>query len=679
MTDILDAAAPSRVAALLQAANQLLPHFEQGKALDQACVRTAMETAFGGSDASGAWVWKDAYEAGECAQILLLLKYGALIRRQCETPAKFLAMVEKVSGFALSHTRRSETSQKLQQFSTPLPLAAIVAEAAQVHSDDIVLEPSAGTGLLAIYAQLVGAKLHLNEIDDVRAALLDRLFPDAAISRHDAGSIDDRLDVDVDPSMIIMNPPFSAAPGVQGRYKAAMGQHVLSALDRLQPDGRLVVVSGANFFPSNSAFRSAFKRIGEIGSIRFSAPIAGRVYARHGTTTETRLTVIDKREGLTPDLNVAYHDQAESSQALLALVQAHCPPRLTTGTIEQAADASPSSGAQSPSIQSLRDKARDQVRAIEAEKARHPFDLIEADEIAYLPKAWAEKSTRLTEALYEGYEVQSITIEGAHPHPTALVQSAAMASVAPPLPSYRPKIHASLITDGALSDAQLESIIYAGEAHEQHLSSWFRHDDEDQRLVACEADAEDGFQLRKGWFLGDGTGCGKGRQVAGVILDNWVRGRKRAIWVSKSDKLIEDAVRDWTAIGGRASDIVPLSRFKQGSDIRLAQGILFVTYATLRTAERQHGDILKASRLDQVTAWLGKDFDGVIAFDEAHAMANAAGEKGKEGGRGDKQASQQGLAGLKLQNLVPDARVLYVSATGATIVGNLAYASRLGL
>ena len=663
MTDMLTAGAPSRAAALLQAAHQLLPYFEQGKALDQKIVRAAMEAAFGGSDASGAWVWKDGYEVGECAQILLLLKYGALMRRQCDTPAKFLAIVEKIAGFALSHTRRSETSQKLQQFSTPLPLSWIVAEAAQCRADDVVLEPSAGTGLLAIYAKLAGAKLHLNEIDDVRADLLGELFPDAAVSRHDASSIDDRLDASVSPSLIIMNPPFSAALGVEGRYKAAMGQHVLSALDRLQPDGRLVVVSGANFSQANTAFRSAFKRIGEIATIRFSAPIAGRVYARHGTTTETRLTVIDKREGLTPDLTAAYHDQAESSQALLALVQAHCPPRLIFEPTEQAANASRSSVVQSPSIQSLRDKARSQVRAVEAEKARHPFDLIEAEEIAYLPKLWTEKSSRLTEALYEGYEVQSITIEGAHPHPTALVQSAAMASVAPPLPSYRPKLHAKLITDGALSDAQIESIIYAGEAHEQHLSSWFRHDDEDQRLVACEADAEDGFQLRKGWFLGDGTGCGKGRQVAGVILDNWVRGRKRAIWVSKSDKLIEDAIRDWTAIGGRVSDIVPLSRFKQGSDIRLEQGILFVTYATLRTAERQHGDILKASRLDQVTAWLGKGFDGVIAFDEAHAMANAAGEKGK----GRRTGRQTGLAtgSSRIKTAKPRAR-----CTGALCLGN---------
>src|SRR4029077_14968016 len=53
-----------------------------------------------------------------------------------------------------------------------------------------------------------------------------------------------------------------------------------------------------------------------------------------------------------------------------------------------------------------------------------------------------------------------------------------------------------------------------------------------------------------------------------------------------------------------------------------------------------------------------------------------AGEKSE---RGDRSASQQGRAGLRLQHALPNARVLYVSATGATTVHNLAYAQRLGL
>ena len=78
----------------------------------------------------------------------------------------------------------------------------------------------------------------------------------------------------------------------------------------------------------------------------------------------------------------------------------------------------------------------------------------------------------------------------------------------------------------------------------------------------------------------------------------------------------------------------------------------------------------------QIVDWLGSDFDGVIVFDESHAMQNAAGGKSE---RGDQAPSQQGRAGLRLQHALPDARVLYVSATGATTVHNLAYAQRLGL
>ena len=62
--------------------------------------------------------------------------------------------------------------------------------------------------------------------------------------------------------------------------------------------------------------------------------------------------------------------------------------------------------------------------------------------------------------------------------------------------------------------------------------------------------------------------------------------------------------------------------------------------------------------------WFGVDFDGVIIFDESHAMQNAAGGKGE---RGDQAASQQGRAGLRLQHALPNARVVYISATGATL------------
>ena len=53
--------------------------------------------------------------------------------------------------------------------------------------------------------------------------------------------------------------------------------------------------------------------------------------------------------------------------------------------------------------------------------------------------------------------------------------------------------------------------------------------------------------------------------------------------------------------------------------------------------------------------------------------------RGSKSERGETKPSQQGRAGLRLQNALPDARIAYVSATGATTLPGLAYAGRLGL
>src|SRR3546814_17918308 len=52
---------------------------------------------------------------------------------------------------------------------------------------------------------------------------------------------------------------------------------------------------------------------------------------------------------------------------------------------------------------------------------------------------------------------------------------------------------------------------------------------------------------------------------------------------------------------------------------------------------------------------------------------------GQEDVSGKSEVSKQGLTGVELQNVLQDARVIYASATGATDVHNLAYATRLGM
>jgi predicted RNA methylase len=652
------AAAP----AILAAANLLLPHLERGQRVDTAILRGAMETAFGASDAAGAWDWKLAYEACEVATVLFLRKYGKALFRKAASPVARLDSVVKIAGLLPTQTRRSEESQNFQQFSTPLPLGLAALSAAAIAPDDVVLEPSAGTGLMAILAQTAGSSLILNELAETRADLLSSLFPAFPVTRFDAAQIDDHLSTDAVPSVVLMNPPFSVMANVTGRMADAAYRHVASALARLAPGGRLVTITGAGFGPEAPAWRDAFIRLQERGRVVFTATIDGAVYAKHGTTIDTRLTVIDKLPADDPAVFPASPGIAPDVATLLGWIEAQVPPRLPVFLPKE-----PSS-VPATAPKTVRGYL---ARAVTTRPVAAPDSDPEGVELSYETVDWTPpEGARLSDAIYEEYALQSLRIPGAEPHPTKLVQSAAMASVAPPKPSYRPMLPADIRE--RLSDAQIETVIYAGEAHTDHLAGAWTVDEHFDNASVAPEDAAGSVRFRRGFMLGDGTGAGKGRQSAGIILDNWLRGRRKAVWISKSDKLIEDSQRDWSALGMERLLVTPLSRFPQGKPITLTEGILFTTYATLRSDERGE----KVSRVKQIVEWLGSDFDGVIIFDESHAMQNAGGGKGE---RGDIAASQQGRAGLRLQHALPEARVVYVSATGATTVHNLAYAQRLGL
>ena len=263
-----------------------------------------------------------------------------------------------------------------------------------------------------------------------------------------------------------------------------------------------------------------------------------------------------------------------------------------------------------------------------------------------------KKANTSDDGIYAGYVPSKLTVKNAQKHPANLVESSAMAAVSAPTITYTPHIDQNIIDKGLISDVQLENISYAGQAHEEVLESG----------------------ERRGYFIGDGTGVGKGRQAAGIILDNFNQGRKKALWISEKAALMEDAKRDWRDIGGNPDDIFNIDGIRKGigkgkDKVIPSDGILFTAYSTVRSGKTKDS---KTTNADRIIEWLGKDFDGVIIYDEAHNMNTLLAKDSKNG-------SQQAIEANKIQEKLPNARVVYMSATGAVEVKDLCFASRLGL
>ncbi|XP_058201466.1 protein FORGETTER 1-like isoform X2 [Rhododendron vialii] len=234
-------------------------------------------------------------------------------------------------------------------------------------------------------------------------------------------------------------------------------------------------------------------------------------------------------------------------------------------------------------------------------------------------------------------------------HPDPVVETSSLSAVHPPEPTYDLKIKDELESSGPLSCLQIETLVYASQRHLQHLP--------------------DG--ARAGFFIGDGAGVGKGRTIAGLILENWRHGRRKALWISVGSDLKFDARRDLDDVGATNIEVHALNKLSysklDSKSVGVRDGVIFLTYSCL-IASTERG----RSRLQQLVQWCGTKYDGLVIFDECHKAKNLIPEAGG-------QPTQTGQAVLELQARLTEARVIYCSATGASEPRNMGYMVRLGL
>lgn len=183
---------------------------------------------------------------------------------------------------------RSEAQVTYQQFSTPAPIAYLATYLLNLNNEDAVLEPSCGTGSLAVWARAAGATVITNETDPRRRQLARLLGFDP--TGHDAEFIDDFLPESIAPSAVLMNPPFSSSGGRVERNRNKFGlRHVESALRRLANGGRFAVILGEGGSPGSVSGRRFWDSMLPGIRVTRSISLPGREYHRNGTTVGVTL------------------------------------------------------------------------------------------------------------------------------------------------------------------------------------------------------------------------------------------------------------------------------------------------------------------------------------------------------------------------------------------------------
>lgn len=668
---------------------------------------------YDGSLADNTFTVKDAYDAME-----LGINQYILNMKEEPTLDKMFEIIDKIP----TQTKRTEGMDNYQQFSTPPTLAYLASYAANINSNDIMLEPSAGIGGIATFAKKSGAKVIVNELDPRRMAILKNMPFDDFYS-EDAEQINNILGGDIEPSVVVMNPPFSSSTTRNMKGAKIGAKHIEEALKMLKTNGRLVAITGKTMADDAPAFRNWWNDIKKKYNVVANIGISGKNFNKYGTNFGIQMMVIDNN-GATKNTITDYVEDLHDLQSILGGIRNERPildysaneQRATTTTREEIAttrtkgsvgggavsdtssgiDTEQSSnkgrvpkhrdaetkvlrndGSGGNTVNQRADKPNelDDERRLDGRRKPRGNDELQdtggtdkSDSVEHSVQSGYGgneknsglrqngvgvqrlKKKELTDNVFEEYKVAPLKVKNAKPHPAKLSESAAMSAVKAPDITYKPHIDQKLIDEGTLSSAQLEVVSRAGQCHSQTLPNG----------------------ETRGFFCGDGTGVGKGRTVAGIILDNFNQGRKKAVWISKGHDLLKDTLDYTKDVFGRNDMVVEFNGGKKAdSSLKSDDTILYLTYNKLSQGWNKEN-----SNFEKIVSWLGKDFDGVIAFDEAHMMSNAG---GKVTNRGKAKPSETALAGIELQKLLPKAKVIYMSATGATEVENLQYATRLGL
>ena len=485
---------------------------------------------------------------------------------------------------------RSSTSIEQQAYSTPVPLAYLAATRAHIGPRTTVYEPSAGNGALLIAAS--DGNITANELNPDRAAQLRAIYPDATITENDGSTF---VPAGGKRDVVIANPPFGPIKGddgenkvfdLGGNYHTREIDHAISmrALDAMKDNGRAVLIVGSiaktikgdkarGDAYNGKAKREFYYRLYSQYNVTDHFTVAGELYSRQGAQWPVDVIVISGRGKSKLPLPAVKPPRVFDSWADLENEVEHRQdilPDAGTGTGEPDQEVTgPASGDAGTGIgggagqsdQQQSDLANEQPDGIRPRPAGGQSG----------GNGLGERTDDLQTGITPAPEHDSGSVSGGRPAEItneALTEETASqaqvpynpASDATPLDTLVP-INMQAATTAALNrlQARVGSV-------DHYVADKLGYDPADiSRYFSAEqvdalALAIDNMERGAGFIIGDQTGIGKGRVVAGVIRYAIKNGRM-PIFVTEKPDLYADMYRDMTDIGlpemlGRPVDIL---------------------------------------------------------------------------------------------------------------------------
>lgn len=234
------------------------------------------------------------HEIAEAAVNRLIKEKYAEEFLAAKSPESGTTLLKTLAARLPTQTWRSHEQTIRQQFSTPPAIAYLLTYLLNLKPGEQILEPSAGTGNLAVWASGLGLETHTNEIDTRRRELLEVLgFHPTA---YNAEFINDFLFKDVRANVVMMNPPFSSSGGRTASNSSKFGfRHVSSALERLEKGGKFSVILGEAAGLDTKTGNNFWRETARSVSIKAIIKIRGREYYKNGTSVDVTLICGTKR------------------------------------------------------------------------------------------------------------------------------------------------------------------------------------------------------------------------------------------------------------------------------------------------------------------------------------------------------------------------------------------------